>query len=152
MIKPDFPVFATSTLAEQAFYKAFAECDFKAMNSVWAEDDVICIHPGSTALVGREAVMRSWINILADAEPPNLKVEVISRVMSENLAIHVVREYIAAQSGESETIHAVLATNVYRNNNANGWHLLAHHASAPGLQESDAGSTGVGTNGHHTLQ
>lgn len=154
MSKPEAAVFATPTLVEQAFYKAFAECDFKAMNTVWAEDGVICIHPGSTALVGHEAVMRSWVNILAEAEPPNLKVNVISRTMNDDLAIHVVQEYIAGQSGASETVYAVLATNVYRNDKTDGWRLLEHHASLPGLPEpnADTGSAGIGSTGHHTLQ
>ena len=61
--------FSTPQGAEEAFYAAFAECDYKAMEIVWAVEGVLCIHPGSSALIGRDAVMRSWANMLLNAEP-----------------------------------------------------------------------------------
>jgi len=91
---------------------------------------VICIHPGSTALVGREVVMRSWSNILTGAEPPTLKVEVLNRIAGDELAVHVVEEHISSVTGSPEPTSVVLATNVYCLE-TDGWRLLEHHASMP---------------------
>jgi uncharacterized protein (TIGR02246 family) len=120
---------------EAAFYAAFAHCDIKAMDAIWANDGAICIHPGSPALVGREAVMRSWANMLLNAEPPHVRIEVLSRTVCKNLAVHVVEEHITAGYGDSANASMVLATNVYRYED-NGWRLLEHHASMPRLQGS----------------
>jgi len=122
--------FSTPEAVETAFYAAFADCDVQAMNAVWADDDVICIHPGSSALIGHDAVMRSWINILTDADPPNLHIEVISRIVCDKLAVHVVEEHIAPVAGAPGTTSVVLATNIYRHED-DGWRMLEHHASLP---------------------
>ncbi len=51
--------------ANEAFYLAFEGKDYAAMNHLWSEaHDVVCIHPGWAALVGRKAVMESWRSIL----------------------------------------------------------------------------------------
>ena len=122
--------YSSSEAAEAAFYKAFANCDLQAMDAVWAEAEVICIHPGSTALLGREAVMRSWTNILTQAEPPNLRFEVLSRTLSDGLAVHVVEEHISSVTDSTDSTSVVLATNVYCLE-TDGWRLLEHHASIP---------------------
>ncbi len=122
--------FSTSEAAETAFYAAFANCDVHAMDVVWANARVICIHPGSIALVGRDVVMRSWSNILTNAEPPTLKVEVLSRIVRDNLALHLVEEHITPVTGSPEPTSVVLATNIYCLE-TDGWRLLEHHASIP---------------------
>lgn len=126
--------FSTPEAAETAFYTAFADCDVKAMNTIWASANVICIHPGSSALVGREAVMRSWSNMLSNAELPNIRVNVLSRLTEGGLAVHVVEEHITSGYGESATASMVLATNVYRREEG-VWRLLEHHASVPRFQK-----------------
>lgn len=51
--------------ANEAFYLAFEAKDFAAMDHLWSHDhDVICIHPGWPALIGRKAVVESWRSIL----------------------------------------------------------------------------------------
>lgn len=51
--------------ANEAFYLAFESKDYIAMDHLWSEvRDVICIHPGWAALIGRDAVMESWRAIL----------------------------------------------------------------------------------------
>lgn len=142
------PPYATAIAAETAFYAAFARCDFKAMNNVWAGNGVICIHPGAAALVGRDAVMRSWANILTNTEPPNLRVQVLSRTVNNGLAVHVVEERIAPAGASFISASLVLATNVYRQDN-DGWHLLQHHASVPVSTQHRMGGNAPGS---RTLQ
>jgi hypothetical protein len=127
-------IFSSPKAAEVAFYQAFADCDIQAMDAVWAHSDVICIHPGSRAIVGREAVMRSWTNILSQAEPLNLQVELLKRTEGNGLAVHLVEERIRPMTGSTENATVVLATNIY-SLQADGWRLLQHHASKPNTRQ-----------------
>jgi hypothetical protein len=121
--------------AEAAFYTAFAHCDLQAMDAVWANAEVICIHPGSSVIAGRDLVIRSWSHILTNAEPPILNIEVLSRTVHDNLAVHVVEERIRPAGSSPESTLTVLATNVYCLQ-TDGWRLLQHHASTPGPRQS----------------
>lgn len=48
-----------------AFYQAFLDKDFPAMEQIWAvHAPLLCIHPGGPALTRREEVMGSWRYIL----------------------------------------------------------------------------------------
>ena len=52
----------------QAFYNAFASGDYIMVEKLWTRtNDVSVIHPGSTILHGREAVMMSWKQILENS-------------------------------------------------------------------------------------
>src|SRR5215831_12775579 len=50
--------------ANAAYYRAFSAGDVAAMSRIWADDDVSCVHPGWTPLVGRPAVFESYRSIL----------------------------------------------------------------------------------------
>lgn len=59
--------------ANEAFYRAFARADNDAMAAIWAEGDAVsCIHPGWPAIVGREAVIQSWREILKSPRRPDI--------------------------------------------------------------------------------
>lgn len=122
--------FPTPDAAEAAFYFAFGACDLPAMNEVWASDGVVCIHPGSDALLDRESIMQSWSDILLNAELPSLHTEVLSRNTRGDLAVHVVEERISSGGRSQDVVSIVLATNVYCRDEF-GWRMLEHHASAP---------------------
>lgn len=56
--------------ANAAFYAAFTARDFAAMSRLWAaRAPVSCTHPGWPPLLGRDAVLSSWRDILAQSEP-----------------------------------------------------------------------------------
>ena len=129
------PTFTSPKETEVAFYQAFADCDIQSMGTVWAHSNVICIHPGSRAIVGREAVMRSWTNILSQAEPLNLHVELLNKTESNGMAVHLVEERIRPMTGSTENASVVLATNIY-SLEADGWRLLQHHASIPNTRQT----------------
>lgn len=60
--------------ANAAFYRAFAERDIAAMGALWAaQAPVWCIHPGWSAIVGRDAVLESWRDILGNEEQPAIR-------------------------------------------------------------------------------
>ena len=65
--------------ANQSFYDHFRDGDFEKMSKLWMDDDLIrCTHPGSHELVGREAVMQSWREILSSAAPLESRAGVVS--------------------------------------------------------------------------
>ena len=132
-MKSSLSIFATPDDTEAAFYSAFSRCDHSAMGSVWADDEVICVHPGSQAIVGYAAVMRSWSHIFSNAELPDIKMHVIQRTVNETLAVHVVEERIATGASTSAL---VLATNVYYKLES-GWLMVEHHGS---ISQAQAGS------------
>lgn len=59
--------------ANEAFYRAFADRDLRAMDEAWARSHpVACIHPGWEPLFGRDAELRSWQAILAGPQSPRI--------------------------------------------------------------------------------
>lgn len=121
---------ATADAAEAAFYEALARADLAALMALWAdEDEIVCIHPGATRLVGHAAIRDSWEAIFAHG---GVHIKVVQRhvVQSTMSATHNVVEEISSDTGQAE--RHVLATNVYLKTTA-GWRIMLHHASvAPG--------------------
>jgi len=116
--------FNTPDDVEAVYYESFMHCDIDVMNAIWANGDVICVHPGSDVIVGHKAVLRSWAHIFYQSQPPQFSYEVIKREISDDLAVHLVSENIGLQSDYA----VVLATNVYKLHD-HGWLMIEHHAS-----------------------
>lgn len=109
---------------ESVYYECFIHCDAEVMLALWADTDVVCIHPGSAAIIGIDAVRRSWAHIFANAQMPTLQFSVIKRTVTDELAVHLVVEEFAVADGTT----SVLATNVYQKFDS-GWLMVEHHAS-----------------------
>lgn len=118
---------------ESAFYEALQRGDIDLLMSCWAdEDDIVCVHPGGPRLVGAAAIRAAFEAMFANgavrAHPERLR-----KVESLGAALHNVLERVDLVTAEG-TQHAwVVATNVYFKT-AQGWRLVAHHAS-PGRSE-----------------
>jgi ketosteroid isomerase-like protein len=124
-MKTSKPRFKTPEEADAVFYEAFKHCDTEVMAALWADKDVVCVHPGAGALVSHDAIVRSWANIFSNNHRTEINHTVINRVVSNDLAVFVVAEEIL----DSGTVSAVvLATNVY-SRFVGGWLMIAHHAS-----------------------
>jgi ketosteroid isomerase-like protein len=124
-MKNSKPKFKTPDEAEAVYYEAFMHCDQDVMAVLWAQGDVVCIHPGSAAIIGHAAVVRSWTHIFANAQRPDIKFTVMKKTLADGLAVHLVAEEIAT-SGSTATL--VLATNVYQLID-DSWLMVEHHAS-----------------------
>ena len=59
--------------ANAAYYRAFASADFAAMSRIWADDDVSCIHPGWPVLLGRQAILKSYREILRNPDQEQIE-------------------------------------------------------------------------------
>ncbi|HVA13529.1 MAG TPA: nuclear transport factor 2 family protein [Stellaceae bacterium] len=107
--------------ANLEFYRAFNDRDPKAMSALWAKTaPVMCVHPGWTALAGRERVVQSWRDILANPEAPHVMCHDDRAFLYGDLAIVQCEE-------ELDTGHLV-ATNMFIRE-AGAWRLIHHQAS-----------------------
>lgn len=106
--------------ANAAYYRAFAKRDLAAMESIWAEDGVTCVHPGWPALVGRAPTLASYRDIFRNPSQEEVRA-------SEE------RVLIDGDDGRVFCVERVgsgllLATNWFRRIEGR-WRLLHHQAS-----------------------
>jgi len=119
--------------AEAQFYDALRDGDLERVMAVWADDDdVVCVHPGGTRMVGPQAVRAAFAAIFASG---NIAVhpEHVKRVQAMGSAVHSVLERIAIVTVEGPRTGWIVATNVYVKT-SQGWRMVAHHAS-PGAPD-----------------
>lgn len=75
-------------LANEAFYAAFASGEVAAMDRVWAKKAACaCLHPGARPLFGRDDILRSWRQILADQGAVGLKCRTPHVLVTDNMAL-----------------------------------------------------------------
>jgi ketosteroid isomerase-like protein len=126
-MKKSKPGFSSADEVEAAFYTAFSRCDLQAMQSLWARDDAVCVHPGTAPIKGYEAVLKSWERIFSGAEPPSIRINVIQRIAGDELAVHMLEEYIGSPGVPRQKV-VVFAANIYRRAGP-GWLMVAHSGS-----------------------
>jgi ketosteroid isomerase-like protein len=113
---------------EAAFYEALQNADITQLMACWAdEDEIVCVHPGGPRLVGGRAIRAAFEAMFANgsiqARPERLR-----KVESLASAVHNVLERVDILTPEGPRRAWVVATNVYHKT-AQGWRLVAHHAS-----------------------
>jgi hypothetical protein len=114
--------------ANEAFYRAFTARDVKAMDTIWARAaPVACIHPGWGVLVGREAVMESWVRILSSPGAPQIVCRDASAFVLGSVAWVICFEAIGD--------NFLIATNLFVWEDG-AWHL-AHHQAGPTVDRPD---------------
>jgi ketosteroid isomerase-like protein len=119
-------VFNTPQDAEAAFYDAIERCDLPLLEAVWSGDDtIVCIHPGSSRIEGRQAVVESFSDIFADAPAINYSITDTLQTGNDALAIHLVREEVEI---DGQVVSVMVATNIYHRE-GEGWKMLLHHSS-----------------------
>lgn len=123
----------TADEVEAAFYEALQRADLEQLMSCWAdEDDIFCVHPGGPRLVGAPAIRAAFESML-EGGSVRVTPERVRRVDTLGTSVHNVLERIDVQTAEGTQRAWVVATNVYLKT-AQGWRLVAHHAS-PGRSE-----------------
>jgi len=126
----------TADDTEAAFYEALQRGNIDALMACWADDDeVFCVHPGGPRLVGTGAIRAAFEQMFANgaihATPARVR-----KVESLASAVHNVLERIEVLTPEGPRHAFVLATNVYHKT-AEGWRMVAHHASPGTAQAPD---------------
>jgi ketosteroid isomerase-like protein len=124
---------------EAAFYEALQLGDIDKLMACWAdEDDIVCVHPGGTRLVGVLAI-RSAFDALFAHGTVRAHIEHVRRVETLGASVHSVLERIQIMTAQGPAQAYVIATNVYLKT-PQGWRLVAHHASPGTLREQPQAS------------
>jgi ketosteroid isomerase-like protein len=134
---PRAVLFASPEECERAFYEALAAADIEALDDLWLQDDdIACIHPGSSRILGYAAVRASWAAILA-AGPVLVRVLARRAFESPTLAVStLIEELVVAHAGGRQVVH-VHASNAFLKT-PGGWKMVLHHgAAAPQGQMPD---------------
>jgi ketosteroid isomerase-like protein len=113
--------------------------DIDKLMACWAdEDDIVCVHPGGPRLVGALAI-RGGFEAMFSHGTIRAHIEHVRQVQSLGVSIHSVLERVEVLTASGPAQAYVIATNVYLKT-AQGWRLVAHHASpgtAKELAQSD---------------
>jgi ketosteroid isomerase-like protein len=122
-----------------AFYRAFTDKDYKAMESLWLHDaSILCIHPSHAPLVGATAVLESWKSMFESTvgsfqrnwmEPCNIRLVVkgTTAIITCDEEVYA-RRFVRGAKRETELMNKLTATNIYRKINSK-WYMVHHHAS-----------------------
>ena len=114
------PVLQEVLFANEAFYLAFANSDFEAMDNLWAREfDVLCTHPGWTVLNGRDVVIESWRAILANGKD--------NQIECWNPVAHAYDGFALVTCHELIDGNALSVTNAFVLEN-DRWYMVHHHA------------------------
>lgn len=117
---------------EAAFYEALQSGDIDKLMACWAdEDDIVCIHPGGPRVVGAVAIRATFEAMFSNgsirAWPERAR-----KTQAVASAVHNVLERVEVLGPTGPGQAWVIATNVYHKT-AQGWRMVAHHAS-PGTR------------------
>ncbi len=119
---------------EAAFYEALRLGDIDKLMACWAdEEDIICIHPGGSRWIGALAI-RCGFEAMFSHGTIRANIEQVRRVQTLGVSIHSVVERVEVMTPNGPAQAYVLATNVYLKT-AQGWRMVAHHASPGTAQE-----------------
>jgi uncharacterized protein (TIGR02246 family) len=130
MPRPKIPPAAQATPddVEQQFYEALQRGDIDQLMAVWSDDDdIVCVHPGGPRVVGPAAIRATFDGMFANGSI-DVHPERVRRLVSHGSAVHSVLEQVRVLTAEGLQTAWVIATNVYVQT-AQGWRLVAHHAS-----------------------
>ncbi|WP_353154124.1 nuclear transport factor 2 family protein [Herminiimonas fonticola] len=134
--------FGTADDIENALYDAIGRADLEALMELWADDEeIVCIHPDGTRLIGYAAIRASWEEIFTRG---GVHIRPLQLHASQNMmsAVHNLIEAVFTTEGAQRDVH-ILATNVYTKTPL-GWRLVLHHAStAPGKAKSELAANNV---------
>ncbi|RZI69980.1 MAG: DUF4440 domain-containing protein [Variovorax sp.] len=126
----------TADDVEASFYEALQRGDIEALMACWADDDeVFCVHPGGPRLVGAVAIRAAFEQMFGNGAI-HATPALVRRVDALASAVHNVLERIEVLTPEGPRHAYVLATNVYHKT-AQGWRIVAHHASPGTAQPPD---------------
>lgn len=107
--------------ANHDFYAAFRSGDYARMDALWATKHPVSVyHPNWQGIVGREAVMASWFELMVVAEPPIVSVQDESVILTGHRALVLCTECIDSSR--------IIASNLFVFEDAS-WRLTHHQAT-----------------------
>lgn len=107
--------------ANAAFYDAFANKDYEAMDALWSRTAFCAtVHPLGSLLMGREEVMDAWAAILGNPEQPRVLSGGAHAAVLGDMAYVVGQELVAGTP--------IVATNIFVREDG-VWRMAHHHSS-----------------------
>ena len=95
---------------EAQFYEALQKGDLEAMMAAWADDDdIVCVHPGGTRVVGAAAIRASFEAIFGNGTIP-VRIEQVRRLQWLGGALHHLVERIEVPGGQAGKTQPSLPT------------------------------------------
>jgi len=122
-----------------AFYRAFSEKDYDAMEKLWLKDgSALCIHPSHTPLVGANAVLMNWKKMFDSSNgsfqrswmiPSGIRLSVkgATAIITCDEEVYC-RRFVRGKKRQTELINKLTATNIFRKVDGQ-WYMVHHHAS-----------------------
>jgi ketosteroid isomerase-like protein len=107
--------------ANAAYYRAFSDGDLKAMSRIWADDNVSCIHPGWPVIIGRQAILESYREILRNPSQERVDPRNETALIGGDEARVICVEFVGGA--------ALAATNLFRR--IEGAWRMTHHQASP---------------------
>ena len=107
--------------ANAAYYRAFTNGDLAAMKRIWADDNVSCIHPGWPVIIGREAILESYREILRNPSQERIDARNETVLVAGDEARVICVEFVGGA--------ALAATNLFRR--TEGVWRMTHHQASP---------------------
>ena len=129
------PIYTTPADVALAFYQAFEARDIDAMMATWADDEeIVCVHPGGTRMVGYDAVRAGWEQLFSSDTRLAFRLDQIVVIETVGLAMQSALEHITL-GNDGSSRGAAVCTNVFLRT-PSGWRLVMHHASpSPAVAE-----------------
>ena len=107
--------------ANDAFYDAFRQRDYLAMEKLWsAKGRICCYHPGWPGITGREDVLDSWYSILVLGDTPDIDVSDATVIRNGKTAMVFCTEHLGQVS--------LIATNTFVVEQGE-WRMVHHQAA-----------------------
>lgn len=107
--------------ANDAFYSAFRQRDYLAMEDLWSRQDVVCCyHPGWPGITGRDEVLDSWYTLLVLGDTPDIDVTGQKVIRHGTTAMVFCTEHLGEAS--------LIATNTFVIEDGN-WRMVHHQAA-----------------------
>jgi ketosteroid isomerase-like protein len=114
---------------EAAFYDALQHGDIDKLMACWAdEDEIFCIHPGGPRVIGAGAIRATFEAMFAGGGSVRAWPERLRKISSMASSVHNVLERVEVLTTHGPSHAWVMATNIYHRT-AQGWRMVAHHAS-----------------------
>lgn len=141
---PPAALHASPDDVEAELYEALQKGDIARLMAIWADDEeIVCVHPGGGRLVGAPAIRASFEAIFAQGTVP-VRPEQVHRLQTLTTAVHHLVEHLRVEGPEGVQEAWALATNVYLKT-AQGWRLVAHHASVADPEDLGGGGEAPAT-------
>ena len=122
--------------ANDAFYRAFADRDQKAMEKLWSDKlPVCCLHPGWGPIFDLQEIFKSWEAILMNAESPEIK--------CRDARAHVYGDVGSVICFEELATATLITTNIFHREEK-VWKMIHHQAGpTPVLPNDEVGDKTV---------